>query len=1130
MVQQSEGFSLRIDAAALDAALKKAAGGLSSIRAELERLQKQGNINTLLTKDYQQTLAMFGKAENAILAQAKALDTLRSKGASVEELGLAYRKLSTEIKQQQDDVQGLIAAGADPAQFEMLLRTTGELEYTYERINEQVNTAAQLGQAVIGVTQKQIGVVKQRQAVGEELIEQEEELTAAEQRRLELEKKRSEEERKFIDSLRTRSAAQDNLNQQQAILQAALDQEKTVLSDLESLYNRTTAIDETERLTAAIEKQRRAVNDHASKLEELQQLQKTDTNLMDVRSAEEMVELLRQRGEQTSGTIVLEQKLRAEIEQQQQLVSELVRLRERAQSSEEYEKITDEIDDQNRKLATQRGLIKDLQMERSGATRANETMDRAGGYFQQGAKFAQTLGLDSELLDTLTETAVQFREISDQARSAIDTFSQLREMMGKGDKQTEKLTEGANTATDAMGDVGGSMDSLGKQSRTGKSILGGMESGIMKASAAFAGLQIGIAAWEQFSGQTAANAEKNVQRALDKTDKQLELQRMIDEGDVAGFEELQKQLQDTANETALATQNLKNLGAAGTSGGDQLRTIIGHVFGDSTIYGATGDELYKLKDAAAAAQAELAQLTPELEAEIRARKNVLDATDKLGEVERDLLQVRIRAEDALMQHQRDMAEYESDLAFRRGRELQDRRRDDEKTYRNHLDNLKEQEADYQESRLDAIANYEKELSQTIQDYNEQEFKDEQERQKSLLEMEQEYQKSYAETLTEYEEEVLESKDDHLKELLDAEEEYQLERKRRIEDLNDDLLQAEFENDIKSFLETKRAGEKDLRRMDEDHQRQMDESREQYEEQRVEREVQHQETLAEMRRQYEEQRAETLANYAQEREDRRQEHAEQLTEMQAAHDTQLAELKTALDEQLAETRASYDKERAERDEQRQWQDARDREDVEMERAKRDEQLRLQLEGFKQEENQLVAQQDNLNRVLASGGQVQIKTFERTQAEMVGVILKNHQVLMAGLYTPTRSGYTNKADNIYYNQMANTDPQSLMPSFSSVALPMRQSIESRAAGGDVRSGEWYKVNDNQEPFELFRSNQSGQIYPLSQMPMPQQGGGTNFKLNIEQLTIGSDISRAEITTLIGRWGERMVKVVAEATRSK
>jgi hypothetical protein len=87
--------------------------------------------------------------------------------------------------------------------------------------------------------------------------------------------------------------------------------------------------------------------------------------------------------------------------------------------------------------------------------------------------------------------------------------------------------------------------------------------------------------------------------------------------------------------------------------------------------------------------------------------------------------------------------------------------------------------------------------------------------KAIAKVQADTAKKRADIEADYMQDALENTRDYLKEEREANEDYNRERIRRVEDLADDLLSAEEDNDVIRFIQAQRAGQKDLRRMDED---------------------------------------------------------------------------------------------------------------------------------------------------------------------------------------------------------------------------------------------------------------------------------------------------------------------------
>jgi len=86
---------------------------------------------------------------------------------------------------------------------------------------------------------------------------------------------------------------------------------------------------------------------------------------------------------------------------------------------------------------------------------------------------------------------------------------------------------------------------------------------------------------------------------------------------------------------------------------------------------------------------------------------------------------------------------------------------------------------------------------------------------SIAKLQAEAVKKRSDIEKEYMQESLEATQEYLAEERNAQDDANRERIRRVEDLADDLLSAEEDNDVIRFIQAQRAGQKDLRRMDED---------------------------------------------------------------------------------------------------------------------------------------------------------------------------------------------------------------------------------------------------------------------------------------------------------------------------
>ncbi len=172
--------------------------------------------------------------------------------------------------------------------------------------------------------------------------------------------------------------------------------------------------------------------------------------------------------------------------------------------------------------------------------------------------------------------------------------------------------------------------------------------------------------------------------------------------------------------------------------------------------------------------------------------------------------------------------------------------------------------------------------------------------KQITEAEAESRAERANVDKQYMKDTRKAYEDWRREELEQVEDYQRERIRRIEDLNESLLQAEESNDVISFIRTQRAGQTDLRRMDQDASIEAQKRREQFEVEQDEREDEYTEELVQLDRSNEDK----IAAIQKSVEEQRQKLQEGILAERAALQQRLTDLRAALVAELTQRQLAY----------------------------------------------------------------------------------------------------------------------------------------------------------------------------------------------------------------------------------
>ena len=592
-----------------------------------------------------------------------------------------------------------------------------------------------------------------------------------------------------------------------------------------------------------------------------------------------------------------------------------------------------------------------------------------------------------EQIAGLTENASKWRGqlkdlranmLESQVRTSAwaDSIAEKSPMLSKA---TKKLSEGMGTVADKAG---------------------GLEVVMGRVTAIVAGLTLGFQVFDALTGKSTQAIEGRIDRLraeIDATEQILSMQSVEQMDDRA--EQIREEIAMREEEAAA----LRQAAVDNTSSFDQVRTILGHMAGDATIYGQTGDALQDVTAEIEKLNDELNLLSDEgLRASVEAARENLEAEQRLQRAETDMYQLLSGLATSAEEYEQNVRDLDTQYDDETLRERESRRDEDLSALQSHLGELRKSEDDYQKDVLKAREEHLQSLQEAELDF----FR---ERDRKFADFEKQWAKNEAKLSeelagmqTDYQEERAEKFEDHNKELIKSEEEYAKRRLEHLEDLQDSLQEAEFENDVVAFMQAKRQGEKELKRMEEERAEELTENAKQFQEQLTLDRENHEESMAERRAQHAEERAEDHKQMM-----------EEMAEAQAAHQENIARIKKEFAErQQAEADAhleslndlveSFNERRAEE------QANRLREDMERQSRREEERQRL-TDQYRDELEKAQKQQDDLLAVIESGGQLILETEDWTTQQRVEALLNTHRDFMAEMgYILTDEGLTRDSE--------------------------------------------------------------------------------------------------------------------------
>jgi hypothetical protein len=338
--------------------------------------------------------------------------------------------------------------------------------------------------------------------------------------------------------------------------------------------------------------------------------------------------------------------------------------------------------------------------------------------------------------------------------------------------------------------------------------------------------------------------------------------------------------------------------------------------------------------------------------------------------------------DVLEDYQRQLQQFEDDLAYGRIRENAERMRADKKSREEHLDSLADLETQSAEriegirsEALDAVAD-------AWENFNEETLEANEQLTEELTENIDDLNKATDELNKRFFEDSKEDLEDHHKSVAKAEKDYAKERLRRLQDMQDDLFSAELANDALAFIQAEDTARKDLERSAEDHSEEMSESETDFQEMRAEKREQFQTDLQDLRDQANERRLELETQHTEEAAERQKGHQETLVDIRA----QAAERRTVEQEELIksilEMKAAYRERRAAEKEEREWQEMWRERDLERQRQQMEQAAMDRITEAQNREAQIL-------QVITSGGQLSIAQVEQNEAAMRAAQLQSYR---------------------------------------------------------------------------------------------------------------------------------------------
>lgn len=472
-----------------------------------------------------------------------------------------------------------------------------------------------------------------------------------------------------------------------------------------------------------------------------------------------------------------------------------------------------------------------------------------------------------------------------------------------------------------------------------------------------------------------------------------------------------------------------------------------------------------------------------------------DNSTSAEDVERaheELTSILEREAQAAQEYKEQLKQFNDELKLSRSRELEDRALADRRTAENHANELRGIEEqgnqrieDIREESLKSIADLEK-------DYRKVEEDALNDLTKALADLIEETQKAEGELKSRYMESQTKELKRHIKDMARAENDYQKERLRRLEDLNDELLAAEMENDVVRFIQAQQQGEKDLRRMAEDHNEELSQGEQDWLEERQEQREQFQQELEDLRNNAIERRTELQEQYDEEKAERATEHGERLAEIRAQAAERVAAERTGVAAQIEEVKKRYEEERRLLSEDRALQDRRQQED-------NDRRLK-----------QMQEQNDKETKLLNDEAAVQLAIIQGGQ-DAVG------QVMI--------SSYTNMVNKLKQIAAAATS------SFGSFGSSQQSSSGGGKPGGPPAKKSIFAAEGglfgprSPTTVTLGEGRYPEAVVPIKHSRLPGGMGGPTFAMNGDIIISGADVTKADVEAAFAQFALVTAQSIAD-----
>lgn len=604
-----------------------------------------------------------------------------------------------------------------------------------------------------------------------------------------------------------------------------------------------------------------------------------------------------------------------------------------------------------------REMSLNLSMGRGGGDDLSRLMGI--GFGSQSVQTSQSIG---GILNTFSMGEGGFAELSRGMGDVLDQSS----MLGMELEQLAMLTKESGGAF--SGPLSSGLGSLAR-------LAGPVAAGI-------AGVNLGFTIMDQLTDRTTESINsyiREVQRQTDLEELRAQLLRTGTtkalEDDIAALEESIRIKEDERNQFIADAQ-------AKTHWSDQVMTILdtpldvllGYSEEQATLYGEVGQEILRLNTDLGEMHERLTVLRESTEDVARR-----EAQEELDRAE--LQRIGNLAEMARVLDDLDdsIDDFLGESSFQRGRELAERRRMDKRAEDEHQDRLNEIAAEGKARRVEIEEQRLKDIDNAWDTFEENRLSALDNLNKALADVDDDEQERIGDINARYMDDRLEALKDHLKLMAKAESEYAKNRKRRLEDLQSELLDAEMQNNVAAFIAAENQAAQDLKRMREDHHERKSQDEAAFEEQQAERRTQRAQELDDIRETAKERRGELRDQYAEEKALLEKQRDERLAEIEAAaiEQTQLQrdQEKQRRDDLIADFKHRRDLEREDRKiRDQQWEEDQQR------------QIEKMRDGAEDRLNVIQDEQDDLQKVIDSGGRDRLETVksweEQMRAEQVG----------------------------------------------------------------------------------------------------------------------------------------------------